>query len=151
MTGKELLSSIFLFCSFCVMVWWYFKQGRYWFQKRTSRNWPSLGAVIQRGAVGPVSIGKGALNGCFLGYAFQVNSTRYAGFFVIFCDEDKVAGQLQRDLPGTSVEIHYVPSDPNISYLADVYDPRFGWQGANQNPDYLSQAPAFDLADAMRK
>ncbi len=150
MSGNELFSWLLLFFSFGLMAWWYVTQGRHLVQQYSSRKWPSIEAVIQRGAIGPVKMGKGAVNGCFLGYSFQAAETRYAGFFVIFCDQDK-SRQLQKELPGSTVQVRYKQSDPNISYLADRQDPRFGWQGASQNPEYLNQAPAFDLEDAVRK
>jgi hypothetical protein len=150
MSGSELFSLLLLLFSFGLLAWWYFTQGQHFVRQYTSRNWPSVEAVLQRGAIGPVTLGKVAVNGCFLGYSFQVAGMRYAGFFVIFCDQDK-SRQLQKELPGATVQVRYKQSDPNISYLADRQDPRFGWQGASQNPEYLNQAPAFDLEDAVRK
>jgi hypothetical protein len=150
MSGSELFSWLSLFFLFGLMAWWYVIQGRHLVQQYSSRKWPSMEGVIQRGAIGPVKMGKGSVNGCFLGYSFQVAETRYAGFFVIFCDHDKSA-QLQKGLPGATLQVRYKLSDPNVSYLADRQDPRFGWQGASQNPEYLNQAPAFDLEDALRK
>src|SRR6267142_312437 len=68
--------------------------------------------------------------------------------FVIFCDRDKSA-QLQKELPGATLKVRYKLSDSNVSYLADRQDPRFGWQGASQNPEYLDQTPTFDLDGAV--
>jgi hypothetical protein len=150
MSGSELFSWLLLLFLFGLMGWWYFTQGQHLVRQYSSRKWPPVDAAIQRGAIGPVTIGKSAVNGCFLGYSFQVAGTRYAGFFVIFCDHDKSA-QLQKELPGATLQVRYKLSDPNVSYLADRQDPRFGWQGASQNPEYLNQAPAFDLEDAVRK
>jgi hypothetical protein len=149
MNGTELFSWLSLLFLFGLMAGWYVTQGRHLVQQYSSRKWPSIEAVIQRGAIGPVNMGKGAVNGCFLGYSFQAAETRYAGFFVIFCDHDKSA-QLQKELPGATLQVRYKRSDPNVSYLADRQDPRFGWQGASQNPEYLNQAPPFDLKDAVR-
>ena len=69
---------------------------------------------------------------------------------MIFVDEEKASG-LEKELLGKTIRIRYMPTDPSISYLDDRYEPRFGWRGASQNPRWLSQAPAFDLADTMRK
>jgi len=106
--------------------------------------------VIQAGAITRVGAGKAFTDACFLGYSFQVSGVRYAGLFVVFADPEKQS-QIQKDLPGQVVRIRYMPSDPNISFLENKYDPRFGWCAASQDPRWLGQAPSFDLADTMRK
>jgi hypothetical protein len=84
-----------------------------------------------------------------LGYAYVVEGVRYAGYFVIFGDEEK-ARRLQGELADVPVQIRYDPSNPNVSYLVNLYDSRFGGVGANQNPERLDQAPAFDIAETLR-
>jgi len=150
MSGTELFSWLSLVFLFGLMMWWCVTEGQHLVRQYSSRKWPSAEALIQRGAIGPVKMGKGAVDGYFPGYSSQAAETRYAGSFVIFCDHDKSA-QLQKELPGATLKVRYKLSDSNVSYLADRQDPRFGWQGASQNPEYLNQAPAFDLEGAVRK
>jgi hypothetical protein len=84
-----------------------------------------------------------------MGYAYVLDGKRYAGFFVIYGNDLKVS-KLHADLAGHTVRIRYNPSDPNTSLLENFSDSRFGGLTATQNAEWLSQAPAFDLQDALR-
>jgi hypothetical protein len=57
---------------------------------------------------------------------------------------------LHKCLSGASIQIWYNPSDPNTSFLVNYSDFRFEELKATQNPEWLNQAPAFDLQDAIR-
>lgn len=84
----------------------------------------------------------------FIGYSFKVKGVRYAGYFVVFGNEASVH-DLNRRLPGTTLQVRYDPSDPNTSFLANYSDARFGGFVASQNPRFLAKAPPFDLGDAI--
>jgi hypothetical protein len=116
----------------------------------SQQNWPTIDATMQTGALGGISFGKGASAGAtFVGYAFTVEGVRYAGFSAVYGDEVHV-NDLPRRLAGSVIPIRYDPSDPNISFLVESTDPRFGGLAVTQNSEYLSQSPAFDLQDALR-
>jgi hypothetical protein len=130
--------------------WWYFIQAVYYFRRLRSRRWPTEEAIIQRGAFGGISVGRGpSIPASFLGYAFVVNSVRYAGVFAI-CGDQAFLHRLNDRLNGQTIKIRYNPSDPNMSFLVDYYDPRFGGKVATQNPERLESAPPFDIQDATR-
>jgi hypothetical protein len=132
-----------------LMCWWYFVQLRFLLQRSRSKSWPSVEAKLQKGAVGRISFGKGAsAPAAFVGYAYSVDGVRYAGFFALYGD-DKV-GRLNDALAGGSVQVHYKPTDPNVSYLMNRDDSRFEGLSATQNPEWLEQSQAFDLQNAIR-
>ena len=132
-----------------VLGWSWFVTIRYWVRRCRRNQWPSTDAVIQRGALGRVSVGKGTVFAGFMGYAYKVEGARYGGFFVLLGRESTIE-KLHGSLAGSHLLIRYDPSDPNISFLVDYKDLRFEGLSAKQNPELLSQAPAFDLQDAIR-
>ena len=114
------------------------------------KNWPSANATIQKGAMGRISRGKGGfIPACFIGYTFKVQDERYAAYFVLVGNEEALE-KLNKNLSGGSLEIRYDPSDHNISLLVDYHDFRFAGLTASQDPEWLSQAPSFDLQDVIR-
>jgi hypothetical protein len=84
-----------------------------------------------------------------MGYPFKVDGARYAGVFAIYGDETRTL-RLNQGLNGSPVKIRYSPADPNISCLVSDGDSRFEQLAVTQNPDWVNQAPAFDLQDAIR-
>jgi hypothetical protein len=48
------------------------------------------------------------------------------------------------------VSAHPQLNTPNISFLVDYKDFRFNGLKATQSPQFLNQAPPFDLQDAIR-
>jgi hypothetical protein len=119
------------------MLVWYAVQFRHYFVRQWSRRWPSATATIQKGEVSRVAGPKGSVAfASFFGYGFALNGARYAGLFALICNEEH--GQnLQNKLAGESVFVRYNPSNPNISFLADIYDSRFEGLTATQNPKWL--------------
>ena len=85
----------------------------------------------------------------FVGYAFKVQEQRFGGYFVLIGKESALE-ELPKNLQGCSLQVRYDPSDPTTSLLVDYKDARFGGLLASQDPDWLDQAPAFDLQDALR-
>ncbi len=123
---------------------------RYLVRRYKSRLWPLIDATIQKGAVGVVSAGRGGTApAAFIGYAYIVGGVRYANYFVLIGDSEHVQ-RLQDNLAGSQLKIRYNPADPNISFLDDYYDARFEGLSARQSPEWMDQAPAFDLQDAIR-
>jgi hypothetical protein len=119
--------------------------------RKRRKRWPVTDALIQRGAVGEINLGQaGGTHAVFMGYSFQVNDLRYAGYFVLLGSEARVH-DLHRRLPGTPVQVRYDPSDPSKSFLVNYQDARFEGLVASQAASLLADAPAFDLQDAMRK
>lgn len=106
-------------------------------------------ATMQKGPIGFVPIGRG--NGtpaCFVGYVFRVGGSTYTGLFALYGrseDVDRFCGSFT----GGSVLVRYNPASPEISYLNELNDPRFGPLTSTQNPQHLAQAPSFDLQDVM--
>ena len=84
-----------------------------------------------------------------MGYAYNVQGTRFAGYFALYGDEF-IVKKLHESLASTSIQIRYNPSDPYISFLVNYDDFRFEGLNATQSPELLNQAPAFDLQDAIR-
>lgn len=129
---------------------WSFVQLRYLIRRHRSQSWPVVDATIQKGAVGRISFGRGgSAPASFMGYAYQVEGLRYAGVFAMYGDETRML-KLHRSLGGSTLQVRYNPADPNISCLADDCDPRFEQLAVTQNPEWLDQAPTFDLQDAIR-
>jgi len=125
-------------------------QFRYFLRRHRSFHWPTIDATIQKGSVGFISYGRyGSFPASFLGYVFVVQSVRYAGLFALYGDATLVR-KLNDSLAGTPLPIRYDPSDPNISYLANSDDSRFEGLDVSQDPQWLNQAPALDLQDAIR-
>lgn len=100
--------------------------------------------------MGQISVGRGsAVPACFIGYAFKVQGERYGAYFVLVGNKDTLQ-KIRESLAGTPLQIRYNPSDPNVSLLVDYKDSRFEGLKASQDPDWLNQAPPFDLQDAIR-
>jgi hypothetical protein len=151
MSNRGTFEWIFWLALLSLMCWWYYIQIRYFFKRLFSRRWPSTNATIQKGAVGPISGPKGSrANASFFGYGFTIQGVRYAGLFAIIASEEH-GHKLQDSLAGGSILVRDDPSDPNTSFIADAYDPRFGGLVATQNPEWLDQAPAFPLVDVIRR
>lgn len=132
-----------------VLIWYLSVQIPYLLKYLRRKNWPSADATIQRGAMGRVRQGKSTIPACFIGYAFKVEGVRYGAYFVLVGKED-ILQKVSKDLAGSSVQVRYDPSNPNTSLLVDYKDFRFAGLSASQDPDWLNQAPAFDLQDAIR-
>jgi hypothetical protein len=118
---------------------------KYWRRK----NWPSADAMIQKGTMGSVAQGRSAVPACFIGYAFKVEGLRYGAYFVLVGKADFLE-KVNKELTGASLQVRYDPSNPTSSLLIDYKDFRFAGLRASQDPDWLNQAPAFDLQDAIR-
>jgi hypothetical protein len=133
-----------------VLVWWYSIQFRYYFRRYRAKRWPIIVATLQKGAMGGISVGKGAsIPAAVIGYSYMVEGVRYAGFFAPYGDVVK-AQTLLNDLQSHEIQIRYNPSDLKFSFLSEFNDPRFQGLTATQNPARLSNCPAFDLQDALR-
>jgi hypothetical protein len=150
MSQNDTFDWVSLLLMFSVLGWWCIFQIRYLLRRYRSRRWPTANAIVQKGAMGGISFGKGAsAPASFLGYAYTVDSMRYAGFFAVYGDEVRVR-KLHDGLVGATLQIRYDASDPSVSFLLDYDDPRFDGLTATQNPEWLDQSPAFDLQDAIR-
>ncbi len=150
MSENEIFEWISLFLLFLLVVWWLSAQVRHLIRRHASHRWPITTAVVRKGAVGTISFGRGATSpAAFLGYSFVVQGTRYAGIFAVYGAEDLVLTS-QNNLAGVSLNVRFNPSDPNMSYLVDLYDVRFAGLIATQNPEWLDQSPAFSIGDAIQ-
>ena len=150
MSEPDTFDWIFLLAMMLVLGWWYLVQAVYFFRRLRSRRWPTADAIIQKGALGGISVGRGAsVPASFMGYAFVANNVRYAGLFAI-CGDQAFLRRLNESINGQTIQIRYNPSDPNMSFLVDYYDPRFGGKVAIQNPERLDDAPPFDIQNAIR-
>lgn len=117
-----------------------------WFRRIRGRKWPVAAATIQKAGVGSVPAGKGAAAPfSFFGYSFEVQGTRYAGLFGLSAGDAEAAQKLQEEMAGRVIQIRYKPSDPNISFIVDAYNPQFGGHTLSQNQDFLDHAPNVDL------
>lgn len=119
----------------------------YVFVTRRRKQWPVTDALVQKGAIGWLEhVDNPAV---FLGYSFKVNGRRYAGYFVLFVNNDERVQDVYRRLPGTHLKVRYDPHDPNTSFIINHNDPRFEGLAASQDSVLLANAPAFDLRDAV--
>jgi hypothetical protein len=133
-----------------IMGWYGFVQIRDWRRRQASRAWPMVNATLQKGALGRISFGRGATApAAFMGYAYTIGGVRYAGFFALYGEETAIQA-LHVSLPGSLIQIRYNPANPDVSFLADYKDSRFGSSEATQNSEWLAQAPPFDLQEAIR-
>jgi hypothetical protein len=115
---------------------------RHWFRTLFSERWPRATATITRDLVGIV--GGGAV-GSFFRYEFTIAGRSFAGRFLIV-DSLEHAATLQSKLDGLPITIKYKPSNPKVSLLAEMYDPRFDGKIAAQNPYWflcVRQADTF--------
>jgi hypothetical protein len=129
---------------------WAFVQIRYLIRRHGRNRWPTAEAIIQKGALGNVPIEKGAtVHAGFLGYVFTVQGARYAGYFALIGDETRVQSTYDA-LAGSTIQVRYNPSEPDVSFLADYKDRRFEGLKVTQSPQILNRAPSFDLQDAIR-
>jgi hypothetical protein len=150
MNRSDIFARLWMVALYCALGWYLFVQTRYLLRRFRKDRWPIADAAIQKGAIGKISFGKsGTVPASFMGYAFMVQSVRYGGFFALYGDEATVQ-KLHDDLAGAPLQIRYRPSDPNISFLLDYKDLRFEGLKATQSPEWMNQAPAFDLQDTMR-
>ncbi len=135
---------------FILLAWYLSIQIPYLVRYCRRKNWPSADATIQKGTMGLINRGRNSfVPACFLGYAFKVEGERYAGYFVLI-GKAATLRQIREQLDGKPIQIRYSPSDPNTSLLMDHKDLRFEGLKASQDPDWLNQAPTFDLQDAIR-
>ncbi len=150
MTEPGTFDWLFLLTLMFGLGWLYFVQAHHFVLRHRSRRWPTSAATIQKGAIGRIHSSKCATApASFMGYAFVVESIRYAGSFAL-CGEEPLLRKLNESLTGQTIQVRYDPSDPNISFLADCYDPRFGGVVATQNPEWLDDAPPSNIHDAIR-
>jgi hypothetical protein len=141
---------IWLGIMFCLMAWWVASESRYLLRRFFSRRWPTAEAMVQRGARGRISTGKGSsVAASFLGYTFVINQERHAGIFALPGPEESLKA-VEDDLLGKTINVRYKPTDRNVSFVVDLYDSRFRGLRATQDPEFLSQAPEFHLKDAMQ-
>jgi hypothetical protein len=133
-----------------ILVWYLSVQIPYLLRYLRRKNWPSADAIVQKGTIAVISLGRNsAIPACFMGYAFKVQGERYGAYFVVVGNKDALQ-KIHESLAGAPLQIRYNPSDPNVSLLADYKDFRFEGLKASQDPDWLNQAPTFDLQDAIR-
>ncbi len=133
-----------------ILVWYLSREIPYLLKYLRRKSWPSTNATIQKGTMGLISRGKNSpVPACFMGYAFKVEGERYGAYFVVVGNEVTLR-RLNENLAGSSIQVSYNPSDPNTSLLVDYKDFRFEGLTASQDPDWLNQAPTFDLQDAIR-
>jgi hypothetical protein len=111
-------------------------QGRYYWRRMLSQNWPKATATIKQGFVGVISRGAGA---GFFRYVFTVNGVEYSGRFVLPDNWDH-AEEFQRKLDGLPLLIKFRQSNSKVSLLANVYDPVFEGLVATQNPYWYLNA-----------
>lgn len=134
-----------------VLAWVLLTQLRYMVQQYKSVGWPVIDTTIQKGPIGFVPIGSGRGTGapaCFVGYVFRVGGSSYAGLFALYGRSEDV-DRYNQNFPGGSIRVRYDPTNPGISYLNELSDPRFGPLTSTQNRQHLAQAPSFDLQDVM--
>jgi hypothetical protein len=125
-------------------------QIQYMVRQFRSVRWPVIDATIQKGPTGFVPIGGGqGTPACFVGYAFQVNGSTFVGLFGLYGWNDDVE-RVSKNFSGGSIRVRYDPTNPAVSYLNDLNDPRFGRLTPTQNPQHLERAPSFDLQDILR-
>jgi hypothetical protein len=143
MDSSSSFGLVFFLILLAFMAWWYGTQIRYYLKRIGSRRWPLVSAAIQKGGVRPLAGSKGSrVYGSFFGYAYILNGTRYAAFFALICGEER-AKQLQNTING-DISVRYNPVDPNVSFLSDPYDQRFGGITATQNPEWLNRGGGLD-------
>ncbi len=133
-----------------ILVWYLLSEIPYLLRYCRRKSWPSADAIIQKGTMGRINRGRNCIvPACFVGYVFKVQGERYGGYFVLVGSEGTLQKILE-NLAGAPLQIRYNPSDPNISLLIDYKDLRFEGLKTSQDPEWLNQAPAFDLQDAIR-
>jgi hypothetical protein len=71
---------------------------------------------------------------CVLGYAFRANDSRYAGFFVIWAQDEENAQRLQKAAAEMKIRIRFNPQNPDVSL---VDDERLMGREITQNPHWL--------------
>ena len=149
MREPGILEWLVLFLLLSALAWWGFVQSRYLLTRLFSRRWPTANATIQKWAIARISSVRGSWTyGAFFGYTFAVQGVPYTGLFVIVGIEDRLA-ILQGALAGASLSIRYQPSDPSVSFVDDLHDPRFQGLNATQDPEWLKQAPTFSIRETL--
>lgn len=134
-----------------IVGWLLFIQIRYMARQYRSVRWPVADATLQKGPLGFVPIGRG--NGSpafFMGYVYTLNGSKYAGLFALYGSEKNVE-RVYKEFPNGTIRVQYDPTNPSVSYLADLRDPRFDCLTPTQNPAHLSNAPLFDLQQLIRQ
>ena len=134
-----------------VLAWVLLTQIRYMVHQYNSVGWPVTDATLQKGPMGFVPIGNGKGKGTpasFVGYVFRVGGSQYTGLFALYGRSEDVE-RFNRNFPAGSIRVRYDPTNPGISYLKELNDPRFGPLTSTQNPQHLAQAPSFDLQDIL--
>jgi hypothetical protein len=147
--GISSSDSVLMWFVIPVVAWFFFSQIRYFVRQSRAAGWPVIDATLQKGPTGLVSIGRGGLPACFIGYTFRLDSSVYTGLFALYGSRED-AERIHANFPAGSIRVRYNPSDPNISYLENLRDPRFGRLTPTQNPGHLKNIPTFDLQDVMR-
>lgn len=145
MTQNDIIDAILFLFGASILSYWYFVQVRHWIRRFRSRRWPLVNAIVQAGAMGNW---RRAQIAC-MGYAFTLDGVRRSGIFAL-CGDEPSARRMLDTLPGAPIKVRYNPENPDISLLAETYDPRFGMLSATQNPEYLQRCPQFDLQATTR-
>ena len=100
--------------------------------------------------MGGISIGRGgSISAYFVGYVFKVGETKYAGIFALYGD-DVLLQTAHKTLAGRIIQIRFDPSSPDNSLLVNTDSATFEGLTVTQDPEWLNQAPAFDLQDTIR-
>jgi Protein of unknown function (DUF3592) len=126
-------------------------QIRYLVRQVRSRDWPVIDATIQKGPTGMLNDDRrgNGMPAWFVGYSFKVNNSIYTGRFALYGNSGEV-DRVRRDFPAGSIRVKYDPANPNISFLKESKDSRFGRLTPTQNPGQLKHFPSFDLQDLIR-
>src|SRR5260370_17849382 len=133
------------------LAWLLLTKIRYMVPQYRSVGWPVIDGTKEIGTTGFVPIGSGYGKGTpayFVGYAFRANDSTYTGLFALYGSRDDVE-RVRKNFSNGSIRVRYNPSNPSISYLNELKDPRFGRLMPTQNPQHLTKAPSFDLRDII--
>ena len=150
MSQHEIASWIYLAVLLLILVSYLSVHIPYALRYLRRKNWPSADATVQNFTTGAINRGRNCIVPArFVGYAFKFQEQSFGGYFVVV-GEKSALEDLSKNLQGRSLQVRYNPSDPSTSLLVDYKDPRFGGLLASQDPDWLDQAPSFDLQDALR-
>ncbi len=147
MDERSIGGLLFVAVSLGCLIWWLSSRLRYVFLRMSSNNWPSAPATILDGPLGRISQARGfTVPAAFLRYTFVVAGSHHAGFFILY----GAGAELRNQIVGKTLEIRYRPQSPDISFVADFHDSIFQGHQITQDPEWLDQAPAADLADSLR-
>jgi hypothetical protein len=144
--GYAIAVAAILFVAWVLNIWLRYVTGR-----KKSQTWPAAPATIEVGTIANISRGVAvSVPAVFFNYRFTANDRSYTGLFVVSGGSNRQLGTVKDRFTRKTINVHYDPANPKISYIEPLpADDLIGFK-ASQNPFWLRQAPVPSISETIK-